>query len=73
MYAKIGKIDIPEEIKEVIKPFNFPKETLEDFKVKYDLELINKEFKAWVNRQDFSGGEKAYKMIGEHGNSYNFV
>lgn len=73
LYAKIGKIDIPEEIKEVIKPFNFPKETLEDFKVKYDLELINKEFKAWVNRQDFSGGEKAYKMIDEHGNVYRGV
>jgi adenine-specific DNA-methyltransferase len=73
LYSKIGKIGIPEEIKEVIKPFNFPKEILKDFEVKYDLELVNKEFQNWLNRQDFSGGEKAYKFIDELGRVYQSV
>lgn len=73
LFSKIGKTDIPEEIKEVIKPFNFSKEILEDFKVKYDLELINKEFQSWISRQDFSGGEKAYNKIDEHGKVYQSV
>ena len=41
LFSKIGKTDIPEEIKEIIKPFDFPKEILNDFMVKYDLSLIN--------------------------------
>ena len=73
LFSKLGKIDIPEDIKEVIKPFNFGKIILEDFKVKYDLLLVNKEFQSWLSRQDFSGGEKAYKMIDERGKVYQSV
>ncbi len=73
LYSKLDKIYIPDEIKEVIKPFNYSKEILDDFKVKYDLELINKEFQSWMNRQDFSNGEKAYKMIDENGKVYQSV
>ncbi|RAU81442.1 site-specific DNA-methyltransferase [Pontibacter arcticus] len=73
LYSKIGKTEIPDAIKEVIKPFNFSKEALDDFKVTYDLELVNKEFQSWLNRQDFSGGEKAYKFIDENGFVYQSV
>lgn len=73
LYSKIGKIGIPDEIKEVIKPFNFSTEILKDFEVKYDLELVNKEFQNWLSRQDFSGGEKAYKFIDELGRVYQSV
>ncbi|HEY5589569.1 MAG TPA: site-specific DNA-methyltransferase [Paludibacter sp.] len=73
LYSKIGKIGIPDEIKEVIKPFNFSKEILRDFEVRYDLELVNKEFQNWLSRQDFSGGEKAYKFIDELGRVYRGV
>lgn len=73
IFSKLGKTDIPEEIKEVIKPFNFSREILEDFKVQYDLALINKEFQSWINRQDFSGGEKAYKIIDQKGKVYQSV
>ncbi|MBP6356261.1 MAG: site-specific DNA-methyltransferase [Paludibacter sp.] len=73
LYSKIGKTGIPDEIKEVIKPFNFSKEILKDFEVKYDLELVNKEFQNWLSRQDFSGGEKAYKFIDELGRVYQSV
>lgn len=73
LFAKIGKTEIPEEIKEVIKPFNFPREKLKDFEIKYDLELVNKEFQSWLSRQDFSGGEKAYKFIDIKGKVYQSV
>ena len=73
LFSKLGKTDIPEEIKEVIKPFNFSKEILQDFKIKYDLELINKEFQSWISRQDFSGGEKAYNKIDDRGIVYQSV
>lgn len=73
LFTKIGKTVIPDDIKEVIKPFNFSYEILKDFEVEYDLELINKELKAWLSRQDFSGGEKAYKLIDENGDVYRGV
>ncbi|WP_295667875.1 DNA methyltransferase [uncultured Mucilaginibacter sp.] len=73
LFSKIGKSEIPDEIKEVIKPFNFSAEILRDSVVEYDLDLINKEFQAWLSRQDFSGGEKAYKFIDSRGDVYRGV
>jgi len=73
LYKKLGKTLIPDEVKEVIKPFEYDKDVLNDFKVTYDLELINKEFKNWLLRQDFSGGEKAYKFIDSNGKVYQSV
>lgn len=73
LYKKLGKTLIPDEVKEVIKPFNYDKNVLNDFKVTYDLELINKEFQNWLSRQDFSGGEKAYKFIDNIGRVYQSV
>ncbi|MBK7763299.1 MAG: site-specific DNA-methyltransferase [Bacteroidetes bacterium] len=73
LFSKIGKKQIPESIKEVIKPFNYSKEILKDFVVEYDLELINTEFQVWLSNQDFSGGEKAYKFIDENGDVYRGV
>ncbi len=73
LFSKIGKTEVPDEIKEVIKPFNFSKAVLEDFLVKYDLVLVNKEFQSWISKQDFSGGEKAYKFIDELGKVYRGV
>jgi adenine-specific DNA-methyltransferase len=73
LYKKLGKTLIPDQVKEVIKPFNYPKEVLKDFEVTYTLELINKEFQSWLSRQEFSGGEKAYKFIDMHGRVYRGV
>jgi adenine-specific DNA-methyltransferase len=73
LFSKIGKVEVPEEIKEVVKPFDYSKEILKDFIVKYDLPLVNKEFQAWLLRQPFSGGEKAYNLIDEQGRVYQSV
>jgi adenine-specific DNA-methyltransferase len=73
LYKKIGKTIIPDDVKEVIKPFKYSKETLKDFEVTYDLKLINEEFKNWLKKQDFSNGEKMYKLIDESGEVYRGV
>ena len=73
LYSKLGKKGIPDEIMEVIKPFDFQKNIIQEFEVEYDLELINKEFKYWIKKQDFSEGEKAYCLIQEDGRVYQSV
>ena len=73
LYSKLGKKGIPEEIAEVIKPFDFPKDVLKDFEVEYNLDLINKEFKYWIKKQDFSEGEKAYCIIDHDSRVYQSV
>ncbi len=73
LFSKIGKSVIPDEVQKVIKPFNYPKTVLKDFIIKHDLELVKKEFQAWMGMQDFSGGEKAYKFIDENGEVYRGV
>ena len=73
LFNKIDKKQIPDSIKEVIKPFNYSKELLKDFEVVYDLDLVNTEFQAWISKQDFSGGEKAYKFIDDLGDVYRGV
>lgn len=73
LFSKIGKTEIPDDVKDVVKPFNFSKTILKAFEVTYDLDLVNKEFQSWISKQDFSGGEKAYKFIDEEGNVYRGV
>lgn len=74
LFSKLGKKAIPDEVKEVIKPFNYSNEILKDFEVEYDLQLINKEFQSWIDRQaDFSEGERAYKFIDENGEVFQTV
>lgn len=73
LFAKLGKTVIPEEVSSVIKPFNYPAKILKDFYVTYDIELINKEFQAWLSKSNFSEGEKAYKYIDENGDVFQTV
>ena len=73
LFAKLGKTVIPEEVSSVIKPFNYPVQILKDFHVTYNIELINKEFQAWLSKSNFSEGEKAYKYIDENGDVFQTV
>ena len=73
LFSKIGKTMIPDDVKAVISPFEYPEKTLKDFYVTYDLQLVNKEFQAWLKRSDFSEGEKAYQFIDENGDVFQTV
>lgn len=73
LFKKIGKTVVPEEVHEVIKPFDYSRRQIEDFKITYDLRILNEEFQAWLSRQNFSAGEKAYKFVDERGDVYRGV
>lgn len=73
LFSKIGKTIIPDDVKTVISPFDYPEESLKDFYVTYDLQLVNKEFQAWLKRSEFSEGEKAYQFIDENGDAFQTV
>ena len=73
LHARIGKTLIPDEIKQMVKPFGFSKELQNQFQIKYSLNIVNKEFQNWLSKQDFSTGEKAYKHIDKEGNVYRGV
>lgn len=74
IFSKIGKKTYPNDLENVVKKYGLPNAFLKEFEQEYDLELINKEFKAWVNTQDYlSGGESAYNNIDSEGNVYRPV
>ena len=73
LFNKIGKTEIPEDAKDLLKRFNVPKSINSHFKITYDLETITKEFKVWLDKSDFSKGEKMYKYIDNDGQAYRGV
>lgn len=73
LHSKIGKIQVPDEVKKMFKSMGFEKELQNKFRIKYDLNIINKEFQNWLSRKDFTSGEKAYKFIDETGELFQPV
>ena len=73
LFSLLGKRAVPPEIVEILKTFGFSKSSAEPFSLLYDLPLINSEFQKWLNRSDFSKGEKAYKYIHPNGRIFRSV
>ena len=73
LFSLLGKRAVPPEIIEILKTFGFSKSSAEPFSLLYDLPLINSEFQKWLNRSDFSKGEKAYKYIHPNGRIFRSV
>lgn len=73
LYSQIGKKVLPADIRALAKVYEYPKEILEQMKVVYDLEMVNREFANWLKTQNFSAGEKAYKYIDDKGRVYRGV
>lgn len=73
LYGQIGKKVIPPEIKNLAKVYGYPQSIVDEMKVVYDLEMVNREFANWLKSQNFSSGEKAYKFIDENGRVYRGV
>tara|TARA_R110000868_G_scaffold409459_2_gene694976 strand:+ start:5759 stop:7756 length:1998 start_codon:yes stop_codon:yes gene_type:complete len=67
LFNQLGAIDYPLELKKTIKKYKLKEESFIDKKTEYTLEEINKQFRDWIKKQDFSGGEKAYSKIDENG------
>ena len=73
LYSQIGKRILPTDVKALAKVYDYPSEIIEQMKVEYDLEMVNREFANWLKTQDFSSGEKAYKYIDDTGRVYRGV
>lgn len=74
LYSKLGTKSYPNDLEKVVKKYGLSITLLKDHEQEYGLELINKEFKSWVNAQDYlSGGESAYNNIDSEGNVYRPV
>ena len=73
LVAKIGKKEIPEELKDLFKNYELEKNELARFEVKYDLNTAAIEFQNWLRKQPFSEGEKAYKYLDEQGRVFQSV
>ncbi|MCM3364307.1 site-specific DNA-methyltransferase [Niallia sp. MER TA 168] len=72
--SKLGKIDFPDDIKEIITKYKLNKDDFNNMKIKYSLEEINVEFRQWIQAQDdLSGGEAAYQFIDEKGEVFRPV
>ena len=73
LFSKIGKTVFPEDLAEVVKKYKLSKTILDENKITVDLDWVNKEFKQWMKKQDFSGGEMAYNSIDINGDVYRPV
>jgi len=73
LFSKIGKTQYPNDLTEVVKKYKLQKNILEANAITVDLEWVNKEFRQWIKKQDFSGGETAYNTIDENGDVYRPV
>lgn len=73
VFNKLNKTSIPTEVEEILKAYDYPKNLLDQFKVKYDMKLVNREFDSWLKRTDFSEGEKAYKFLDQVGEPFQPV
>jgi adenine-specific DNA-methyltransferase len=73
LFSKIGKTQYPDDLTEVVKKYKLPKNILEANAISVDLEWVNQEFRLWIKKQDFSGGEAAYNTIDEQGNVFQTV
>ncbi|MEI6556099.1 MAG: site-specific DNA-methyltransferase [Paludibacter sp.] len=73
LFSKIGKTQYPDDLADVVKKYKLSKTILAENAVTVDLDWVNKEFKQWMRKQDFSGGEMAYNSIDINGDVYRPV
>lgn len=73
LIKKIGKKDIPDDLKQLLKSYNYPKSLVKQFEIEYDYEVVCKEFQSWLSKTTFSKGEKAYKYIDTKGDVFRTV
>ena len=73
LFARIGKKDIPPDLKECAKRYKLAESCLVDLQRSITLELVNEEFSEWIKGQGFTGGEEAYSKIDSSGDVYRLV
>ena len=72
LFRKIGRRVAPDDLKNLVDQYDLDVD-LSEHEKDYSLADVNKEFRAWLTRQDVSGGEAAYKHIDENGEVFRTV
>lgn len=74
IFQQVGKNCLSYDVKQALDVLGI-KNNKEAYKKIYTLEDANKDFQRWISQQkdDLSGGEKAYKNIDDNGNIYQSV
>lgn len=73
LFKKIGKQGYPEDLQKIVKKYKLNKSILEEYSFIYTKDKVETEFQNWLNQQNFSNGEKAYKFIDDNGDVYQSV
>ena len=73
LFARIGKQDLPADLKDCAKRYKLAASCVVDFHRSISLELVNDEFSEWIKNQGFAGGEEAYSKIDISGDVYRLV
>jgi adenine-specific DNA-methyltransferase len=73
LFKLLGRQGLPEDLKKLQRQYDLPLEVVSKLKRKITLEEINKQYTAWLKRQELSGGERAYNKIDAQGNVYRLV
>ncbi|CAN2210508.1 DNA methylase N-4/N-6 [Candidatus Nanopelagicaceae bacterium] len=73
LYSSIGKPSLPEVVKTAITQFNIKIQNLEEITRINTIEDVRSEYREWLSKQPFSGGELAYNQIDENGDVYQLV
>lgn len=73
LITKIGKKDVPDELKQLLKNYNYPKTLIKQLEIEYNYDVICQEFQSWLSKSTFSKGEKAYKYLDTNGDVFRTV
>lgn len=73
LISKIGTKDIPDDLKQLLKSYKYPKSLIDQLEIDYDYEMVCQEFQSWINKSPFSKGEKAYKYLDIQGDVFRTV
>jgi adenine-specific DNA-methyltransferase len=73
LYSSIGKPSIPEIVKNAIDRFDLKVNNLSEITRINTIEDIRIEYREWLSKQPFTGGELAYNQIDDEGNVYQLV
>jgi adenine-specific DNA-methyltransferase len=71
-FGQIGQKLAPDDISKVVKKYNLELD-IKQYARHYILEDAVNDYQAWLNKQDISGGEAAYKYIDENGDVFRTV
>lgn len=63
LYGRLGKKVVPDDVKKIMKLYGYPKTMMKELEIEYNFAKIADEFISWLNGNNFSKGEKAYKYI----------